>query len=187
MGRVDRGLHAAVDFVDEHSGAFVAGGVFVVTACTQPELLIPDLITTTGAGLGALFSEEEPALVDGVAAGAEGATAVEEAATAAADGEVLIYRAASGTPSSMTPRPVDAKGLSAANSLENALPGKNQIIDTSRFTNLCATCDNLATGHVSITPRDMSQMQSWIGSRGGVEIHPLTKELMDAVVGTVRK
>jgi hypothetical protein len=56
-----------------------------------------------------------------------------------------------------------------------------------RFTNLCATCDNVANGHVSITPKDMGQMQSWIDSRGSAEIHPLTQELTDAVVGTVRK
>jgi uncharacterized protein RhaS with RHS repeats len=107
--------------------------------------------------------------------------------TFVAKGESLIYRAASGTPASMTPRAVDAKGLSAADSLANALPGKNQIIDTSKFKSLCAVCDNSATGHVSITPKDMSQMQGWINSRGGVEAHPLTRELMDAVVGTVKK
>lgn len=38
--------------------------------------------------------------------------------------EDLIYRAASGTPPSMTPRPTDINGLSAANSIGNALPGK---------------------------------------------------------------
>ena len=70
----------------------------------------------------------------------------------------LIYRSASGTPNSMTPRPVDTSGLSAANSLENALPGKNQIIDTAKLTNLCAVCDNSATGHVSIAPIDMNRM-----------------------------
>jgi hypothetical protein len=32
----------------------------------------------------------------------------------------------------MTPRAVDAKGLSAANSLENALPRKNQVIEKAR-------------------------------------------------------
>jgi RHS repeat-associated protein len=105
----------------------------------------------------------------------------------AAKGESLIYRAASGTPASMTPRVVDAKGLSAADSLANALPGKNQVIDTSKFKSLCAICDNPATGHVSITPKDMSQMQGWINSRGGAEIHPFTQELMDAVIGTVKK
>ena len=87
----------------------------------------------------------------------------------------------------MTPRPTDVKGLSAANSLENALPGKNQVIDTSKFKSLCAVCDNPATGHVSITPKDMSQMQGWINSRGGNEIHPLTEELMNSVVDTVKK
>jgi len=102
-------------------------------------------------------------------------------------GGSLIYRSASGTPSSMTPRPVDTKGLSAANSLANALPGKNQIIDTSKFTSLCAICDNPATGHVSIKPKDMRVMQSWIESRVSTAIHPLTQELMDSVVGTVKK
>jgi hypothetical protein len=87
----------------------------------------------------------------------------------------------------MTPRAVDASGLSAANSLANALPGKNQIIDTSKLTNLCAVCDNKITGHVSIFPREMSQMQGWMNSRGATEMHPLTRELMNAIVGTVRK
>ncbi len=104
------------------------------------------------------------------------------------EAEGLIYRAASGTPSSLTPRLVDVNGLSAATSLESkALSGKIQIIDTSKLTNLCAICDNLATGHVSIYPKNMGMMPGWISSRGGTEIHPLTQELMDAVVGTARK
>lgn len=52
----------------------------------------------------------------------------------------------------MTPRAIDTNGLSAANSLKNGLPGKNQITDTSKPKNLCAVCDNPNTGHVSITP-----------------------------------
>lgn len=87
----------------------------------------------------------------------------------------------------MTPRAIDDKGLSAADRLANALPGKNQIIDTSKLKSLCAVCDNPKTGHVSIMPKDASQMQGWINSRGGTEVHPLTRELMDAVVGTVKK
>lgn len=86
----------------------------------------------------------------------------------------------------MTPRAVDLKGLSASNSLETAMAGRNQIIDTSKLSKLCAVCDNAATGHVSIFPKDMSQIQGWINSRGG-EIHQFTKELMDAVIGTVRR
>lgn len=109
------------------------------------------------------------------------------AVAAATKAEGLIYRAASGTPGSMTPRAADKAGLSAANSLENALPGKNQVIDTSKLTNLCAICDDAATGHVSITPKDMNLMQEWINSRGGSEVHALTQELMKAVVGTVKK
>ena len=94
----------------------------------------------------------------------------------------LVFRSASGTPTSMTPRPKDTKGLSSFNSLENALPGKNQVIDTKKLQNLCANCDNPSTGHVSITPKDMTQMQGWINSRGSDKVHPLTQELMDAVV-----
>jgi hypothetical protein len=109
------------------------------------------------------------------------------AATSEATTEGFIYRAASGTPSSMTPRTVDTKGLSAANSLQNALPGKNQIIDTAKLKNLCTVCDNPKTGHVSIMPKNADQMQDWINSRGSSQIHPLTQELMDAVIGTVKK
>lgn len=87
----------------------------------------------------------------------------------------------------MTPRARDTGGLSAANSLENALPGKNQIIDTSKLKNLCATCDNPKTGHVSITPKDPNVMQEWIDSRGSDTVHPLTQELLDAVVDILRK
>ena len=138
-------------------------------------------------------------VADGIAAALPGVPAIAGMSIAAArgggklagevaeKGESLIYRAASGTPTSMTPRSVDKAGLSATNSLENALLGKNQIIDTSKFKNLCAVCDNPKSGHVSIIPKDATQMQGWINSRGSSEVHPLTRELMDAVVGTVKK
>lgn len=99
----------------------------------------------------------------------------------------FIYRQGSRTASNLTPRPVDTKGLSASNSLENARPGTNQVIDVSKLEKLCAVCDNATTGHVSIRPRDMSQMQGWINSRGTDTVHPLTQELEAAVVGTVKK
>jgi RHS repeat-associated protein len=112
---------------------------------------------------------------------------VDSSTTTSSQSEGLIYRSASGTPTSMTPRVKDVGGLSAANSLENALPGKNQIIDTSKLTFLCAECDNPKTGHVSIYPKDPRLMQDWINSRGGDKIHSLTQELLDAVIGTVNK
>ena len=67
------------------------------------------------------------------------------------------------------------------------MPGKNQVIDTSKLDQLCAVCDNPKTGHVSIKPKDMSQMQDWIDSRGSGTTHPLTQELMDAVVDQVKR
>lgn len=138
-----------------------------------------------GVSMAGWYSVERnaaKAVIQAEAAVLKGATLADEAAEGA-----LIYRSASGTPTSMTPRTKDAKGLSAANSLENALPGKNQIIDTRKLINLCAVCDNIKTGHVSIMPKNMNQMLDWISSRGGVEVHPLTKELLGAVVGTVNK
>lgn len=96
----------------------------------------------------------------------------------------LVYRNGSGTPTNLTPRPTDKEGLSAN---VNPMPGKNQVIDTTKLDNLCAVCDNPNTGHVSIKPKDMSQMKSWIDSRGSDTTHPLTQELMDAVVDQVKR
>ncbi|MDX5405751.1 MAG: hypothetical protein LPK11_01750 [Chromatiaceae bacterium] len=96
----------------------------------------------------------------------------------------LVYRGGSGTPTNLTPRAKDTTGLSGN---VNPMPGKNQVIDTSKLDKLCAVCDNAKTGHVSIKPKDMSQMQGWIDSRGSGTAHPLTQELMDAVVDQVKK
>lgn len=100
----------------------------------------------------------------------------------------LVYRAGSGTAANLTPRAKDiSSGLSTFNSLEKSMPGKNQVIDVAKLDKLCAVCDNPATGHVSIRPKDMSQMQGWADSRGGAEVHPFTQELMNAIVGTATK
>jgi hypothetical protein len=99
-----------------------------------------------------------------------------------------VYRSASGTPASMTPRPQDAKGLSASINLDSFPSGsKIQAIDTSKLTNLCAVCDNPKTGHVSISPKDTTQMQGWIDSRTSPNTHSLTQELMNAVTGVIKK
>ncbi len=96
----------------------------------------------------------------------------------------FVYRTGSGTPTNLTPRLKDTGGLSAN---VNPMPGKNQVIDTSKLDKLCAVCDNPKTGHVSIKPKDTSQMQGWIDSRGSGTTHPLTQELMDAVVDQVKR
>ena len=96
----------------------------------------------------------------------------------------LVYRSGSGAPTNLTPRLKDTAGLSAN---INPMPGKNQVIDTSKLDKLCAVCDNPRTGHVSIKPKEMSQMQGWIDSRGSGTTHPLTQELMNAVVDQVKR
>ena len=160
-----------------------------------------------GAVLGDLFTMSIPGLSFGscVASGCSGwgwfggavgslpllGAAIRPAAplatAAPAMTEGLVYRAATGTPKSMTARPGDLNGLSASNSLQTALPGKNQIIDVSKLNSLCARCDNIGTGHVSIMPKDVTQLEGWMASRLTGQMHPLTRELMDAVVGTVKK
>ncbi|MCA1217215.1 hypothetical protein [Streptomyces sp. 8L] len=75
-----------------------------------------------------------------------------------------VYRASSGTPQSMTPRPgADEEGLSTFDNIEKFRKGaKLQKIDTEQLDSLEAVPDG--GGHVSIRPRDMSQMEGWIGS-----------------------
>ena len=97
-----------------------------------------------------------------------------------------VYRSASGTPTSMTPCPKDVDGLSANISPDNLGSGKVQVIDTSKLDKLCAVCDNPATGHVSIRPKNMDDMPGWIASRGSDTPHELTDELMGAVVDEIR-
>jgi RHS repeat-associated protein len=99
-------------------------------------------------------------------------------------GDNSVYRNGSGTPGNLTPKPKDKNGLSLN---VNPMPGKNQVIDTSKLDKLCAVCDNTKTGHVSIIPKDMNQMQGWIDSRGSGTTHPLTQELMNAVVDQVKR
>ena len=100
-------------------------------------------------------------------------------------GPRVIYRGGSSTPTNLTPRPgVDTGGLSAN---INPLPGRNQIIDTSKFDILCAVCDNPATGHVTIFPRDPSALEGWAAPRGTSTTSPYTRELMNSIIGTVRR
>lgn len=116
------------------------------------------------------------------------------------DGPQYVYREGSATPSNMTPRAKDDAGLSVN---VNPLPGKNQVIDTSKLDKLCAVCDNQATGHVSIYPPnrneidpntgffavDKDKMDDWMKSRDtntDANMHPLTRELKDAIVGTTK-
>ncbi|HKG48076.1 MAG TPA: RHS repeat-associated core domain-containing protein [Pyrinomonadaceae bacterium] len=101
--------------------------------------------------------------------------------------EGFLYRGGSRTPQNMTPRPgIDTDGLSTFNSPDKFNPGdKVQVIDTSKLKNLFGRPDPAPPGHVTITPRDPSQMGPWADSRGG-PIHPLTQEILDALVDEIR-
>jgi RHS repeat-associated protein len=102
----------------------------------------------------------------------------------------LVYRNGSAMPDNLTPRPgIDTTGLSTFDNLEAATPpgGKAQIIDTSKLSSLVANPDSPPPGHVSITPGDPAQLDEWAASRGTGGVHPLTQELMDAIVGTKKR
>ena len=102
--------------------------------------------------------------------------------------EGTVFRRGPKTPTNFTPRPgKDPDGLSTFKTPDGFDPGdKAQQIDTSKLKNLYAREDPSPPGHVTIAPKDPSQMGPWSGSRGGDAIHPLTQELMDAVVGEIR-
>jgi hypothetical protein len=85
----------------------------------------------------------------------------------------------------MTPRATDRDGLSAFRSPPKTPRCKYQVIDTSRLQELQAICDDEATGHFCIAPRDMAKMQEWIDTRG-VTVHRFTKELLNAIVSEHR-
>ncbi|MDT0487244.1 hypothetical protein [Streptomyces doebereineriae] len=93
-----------------------------------------------------------------------------------------VYRGASGTYQSMTPRPDDAEGLSSWDK-PNRIRGKVQIIDTQKLgDDLEAVPDG--GGHVSVRPKDMSEMEGWIASRATANDspHPFTEVLKDAII-----
>ncbi|MBE2201483.1 MAG: RHS repeat-associated core domain-containing protein, partial [Anaerolinea sp.] len=104
--------------------------------------------------------------------------------------EGRIYRGASGTPDSITPRPgIDdvpgsqgQLGLSFFDSLDNpnVKPGKYVSIDVARLSNLEAHFDNIPLGHVSVRPPTLHELQGWSATRGTGQIHPFTQELFDA-------
>lgn len=95
-----------------------------------------------------------------------------------------VYRGGSATDKNLTPRASDIEGLSTFNNIESATPpgGKAQVIDTSKLNALEAVPDAPPPGHVSIRPKDPSQMSGWIDARTGGVTHPLTQEIRNAII-----
>jgi hypothetical protein len=105
---------------------------------------------------------------------------------------MLLYRRGSKFPDNLTPRPgIDLDGLSVFDTLNMAVApgGKAQVIDTEKLKQLAAVLDDAATGHYVIAPvpPDLLALPNWSQSRGTSTIHPLTQELLDAIVDTVRR
>jgi hypothetical protein len=105
---------------------------------------------------------------------------------------MLVYRRGSKFSDNLTPRPgIDLDGLSTFDSLERAVkPGeKAQVIDTEKLQNLTAILNEPPPGHVSLTlvPGDSQMLEAWARTRGTGVIHPLTREILDAIVDTVRR
>ena len=99
-------------------------------------------------------------------------------------GKNVVYRGGSAKPTNLTPRPgVDATGLSTFDNLGAFKPGdKVQVIDVDKLKHLTATPDAPPAGHVSIAPRDPSQVADWAATRGTDTVHPYTQELIDALL-----
>ncbi len=98
-----------------------------------------------------------------------------------------IYRNASGTGDSLTPRmgidtTIPQGGLSFWNSIDKLNPGKYVAIDPTKLNSLTAILDNNPIGHVTVMPNTISELESWAMSRGTGIVHPFTQELLNAIV-----
>ena len=101
----------------------------------------------------------------------------------------FLFRGGSRTDANMTPRPVDATGLSTFDSVDHPFfrPGERvQMIETARFKTLTAFQEG-QPGHWSISPPDRADIAGWASTRDAAEVHPLTRELIESVLKTVKK
>jgi RHS repeat-associated protein len=94
----------------------------------------------------------------------------------------IIYRNASGTPASLTPRPgvddIPGGGLSFWNSVDKLNSGKYISIDASKLENLIAILDEDLPGHIIVIPSTFAELQEWAATRGTETVHALTQELI---------
>jgi hypothetical protein len=105
--------------------------------------------------------------------------------------ETRIYRAASGTPDSVTPRPgiddLPGGGVSFWSSVAHLSPGKYIEVDPGRLRDLIARFDGNPPGHVTVAPPSSALLADWAATRGTGVIHPLTQELLGAITRLGRK
>lgn len=104
-----------------------------------------------------------------------------------------IFRSASGTPGSVTPRPgiddVSGGGLSFFDGLDNpgVKPGKYVEVDTNLLHGLEVDFDDVPPGHVTVRPNSLSELQEWAATRNTEVIHPYTQKILDAIVNIGKK
>jgi hypothetical protein len=61
------------------------------------------------------------------------------------------------------------------------------VIDTALLKRLRAIADREPPGHVSIRPEDLALLEEWAASRGGETVHPLTQEILDAIIEVAKR
>jgi hypothetical protein len=102
-----------------------------------------------------------------------------------------IYRNASGTADSLTPRPsvddIPGGGLSFWNNIESLASGKYVTVDATKLKQLKAVLDNNPAGHITVAPETLQELQSWAATRGTGLVHELTQELLNAVTNIAKK
>jgi hypothetical protein len=104
-----------------------------------------------------------------------------------------LYRSASGTPDSLTPRPgsddLPGGGLSFWRSPDEPRIGEGKYVevDPGKFRDLLVAEDQGLQGHVLVRPASLSRLREWAATRGTGAVHPLTRELLDAVTDIGRK
>src|SRR5258706_41979 len=104
-----------------------------------------------------------------------------------------IYRSASGTPDSLTPRLVKdvlepltegkTPGMSFWNNIDKLNSGKYIAVDVTKIKNLSVVFDNNPEGHVTLTT-SLEQLTEWANTRGSTVLiesaHWLTQEIYNA-------
>jgi len=104
--------------------------------------------------------------------------------------QFCIYRNASETTDSLTPRPgtgdVDprnsGRGLSFFDSLARLGSGKWIAINPALLVSLTAVNDNLLSGHWSVRPITQENLEAWAATRGTGLESPFTTEIRAAIV-----
>lgn len=108
----------------------------------------------------------------------------------------FIYRKASGSADSLTPRPgvddlnLENGGLSFFDSIENMVnnlplkPGdKYVVVDPKKLDGLDVILDNTPPGHVSVRPPTLDALKEWASTWKTGTVHRFTEIIKDAIVG----